>query len=108
MRREYEDLRRPFAVTAAVPYTDVWFFPNVRAHPGKHPCEKPGALLRHIITASSRDGATVLDAFMGTGSTGIAARQLGRNFIGIELDADYHAIAERRIEEAQEQIRLPL
>lgn len=100
LKQEYEALRRPFAVTADVPYTDVWDFAVVQAYPGKHPCEKPQALLRHIITASSRPGAVVLDAFAGSGSTGIACAALGRKFIGIEMDPKYHAQASARIEAA--------
>lgn len=53
LRAEYETLRRPFTVSADVPYTDVWTFPTVAHYPGKHPCEKPAALLDHVITASS-------------------------------------------------------
>jgi site-specific DNA-methyltransferase (adenine-specific) len=101
LRREYEDLRRPFAVTADVPYTDVWNFPTVSAYPGKHPCEKPLAMMEHIIRTSSREGATVLDCFMGSGVTGEAARNLGREFIGIELDEHYCEIAAARIRHAQ-------
>ena len=97
LRRDYEDLRRPFAVTADVPYTDVWDFPTVQAYAGKHPCEKPQALLRHIITASSRPGAVVLDAFAGTGSTGMACKALGREFIGVEMSEAYAATARTRI-----------
>ena len=103
LRREYEDLRRPFSVTADKPFTDVWDFQPVAHYPGKHPCEKPQSLLRHIIETSSKPGAVVLDCFMGTGSTGIACAKLGRNFIGIEIDPDYYALAERRIREAQAQ-----
>ena len=101
LRREYEDLRRPFNVTADVPYTDVWTFKTVNAYPGKHPTEKPLAMMRHIIEASSREGATVLDCFMGGGTTGKAAQELGRDFIGIEKDAKYFAQARRRIEQVQ-------
>jgi len=97
LRREYEDLRRPFAVTADVPYTDVWTFPTVQAYPGKHPCEKPLEMLEHIVRASSREGATVLDAFMGSGNTGKAAQGLGRSFIGIELSEHWHQVAGERI-----------
>ncbi len=107
LRREYEDLRRPFNVTADVPYTDVWTFKTVNAYPGKHPTEKPLPLMKHIIAASSREGATVLDCFMGSGTTGKAARDLGRNFIGIELDPHYFAIAEKRIANAQPPLLLP-
>ena len=105
LRREYEDLRRPFSVTADVPYTDVWTFPTVQAYPGKHPAEKPQALLRHIIAASSKPGAVVLDAFAGSGSTGIAARELGRDFIGIEKDNTWVDYARERIAKAAEQAR---
>jgi adenine-specific DNA-methyltransferase len=101
LRKDYEDLRRYFAVTADVPFTDVWTFKTVSHYPGKHPCEKPQELLRHIITASSKPGAVVLDAFMGTGSTGVACTELGRSFIGIELDSGYCETARKRITEHQ-------
>jgi len=106
LRREYEDLRRPFAVTADVPYTDVWDFPTVQAYKGKHPCEKPEALLSHIIKTSSRPGDLVLDCFAGGGSTGCAAVKLGRRFIGVELDPHWAAVAERRIAAATAQAAL--
>jgi site-specific DNA-methyltransferase (adenine-specific) len=99
LRKDYEDLRRPFGVSSSVPYTDVWSFDVVQGYKGKHPCEKPQKLLRHIIAASSRPGAMVLDCFMGSGSTGKACRELGRNFIGIELDADYFKKASAYINE---------
>ncbi len=97
LRREYEALRRPFAVTADVPYTDVWTFPTVQAYKGKHPCEKPQALLRHIITASSRPNAVVLDPFVGSGSTGEAALALGRRFVGIEMSEHWVTQARARL-----------
>lgn len=86
LRQQYEELRRPFAVTDDVPYTDVWTFPTVSHYQGKHPCEKPAELLEHIIKASSRPGAVVLDSFAGSGSTLLAAKKLGRDYIGIEID----------------------
>jgi len=85
LRKEYDELRRPFFVSAKVPYTDVWDFETVGNYPGKHVCEKPAPMLRHIISASSKPGAVVLDAFGGSGSTANAARQLGRRAISIEL-----------------------
>ena len=97
LRQQYEDLRRPFNVTADVPYTDVWTFPTVSHYPGKHPCEKPAALLEHIIKSSTRPGAVVLDCFTGSGSTGAAAVSLGRNFIGIEIDSHWCAFARDRL-----------
>jgi len=96
LRREYEDLRRPFNVTADVPYTDVWTFPTVQAYPGKHPAEKPQALLRHIIEASSKPGAVILDAFAGSGATAIAAQGMGRGFVGIEKDEQWAEYARAR------------
>jgi len=97
LRREYEDLRRPFAVTAAVPYTDVWTFPAVAAYKGKHPCEKPAAMMEHIVRTSSRPGGVVLDCFMGSGVTGEAALKLGRQFIGMEMDPGTFASASARV-----------
>ena len=97
LRKDYEELRRPFSVSRDVPYTDVWSFPVVQHYKGKHPCEKPQDLLRHAISSTTRPGATVLDCFMGSGSTGIACRELGRNFIGIELDPEYFRKASEAI-----------
>jgi site-specific DNA-methyltransferase (adenine-specific) len=88
LKAEYESLRRPFYVTDEVPYTDVWTFAPVQYYPGKHPCEKPADLLEHIISSSSRKNAVVLDAFMGSGSTGKACLMLNRQFIGIEMEEE--------------------
>ncbi|PKG37316.1 DNA-methyltransferase [Psychromonas sp. Urea-02u-13] len=87
LRQQYEDLRRPFSVTSEVPYTDVWTYPPVAYYPGKHPCEKPADLLDHVILTSSQEGQVVLDAFMGSGSTGKECIKLNRQFIGIEMEA---------------------
>jgi site-specific DNA-methyltransferase (adenine-specific) len=106
LRREYEDLRRPFTVSADVPYTDVWTFPTVQSYPGKHPCEKPAAMLEHIITASSRPGAVVLDCFAGSGSTLAAAKKLGRQYIGIEIDPHWCDVARGRLGQVQEFVTL--
>lgn len=62
-----------------------------------HPTEKPVALMERLILASTNEGDTVLDFTMGSGTTGVAAKNLGRSFIGIELDPDYFAIAKERI-----------
>ena len=74
-----------------------------------HPTQKPVALMAWCMErAKIPVGATVLDPFMGSGTTGVACVQTGRNFIGIEIDPGYFAIAQRRIAEAQQQIPLPL
>ena len=94
---QYEYLRRPFSVSKDQPFTDVWTFEPVSNYKGKHPCEKPQDLLRHAISSTTRPGAIVLDCFLGSGSTGITCRELGRNFIGIELDPDYFRKASEAI-----------
>jgi adenine-specific DNA-methyltransferase len=106
LRTQYEDLRRPFNVTPDVPYTDVWTFRTVQAYEGKHVCEKPLALMEHIILASTRPGAIVFDPFMGSGSTGVAAVLNGRSFIGCEMDAKHFANASARIRKHKAQPRL--
>ena len=63
-----------------------------------HPTEKPVNLIELYITNSCKEGNLVLDPFMGAGSTGVAAVNLNRNFIGIELDEGYFEIAKERIE----------
>ena len=89
LRREYDDLRRPFTVSADVPYTDVWTYPTVpsaRRGEVRHPCTKPLEMMEHIVATSSRPGDVVLDCFLGSGSTAVAARNLGRDFIGCDMD----------------------
>jgi site-specific DNA-methyltransferase (adenine-specific) len=98
LRAEYESLRRPFSVSADVPYTDVWDFKTVTYRHGKHVCEKPLDLCRHIVRSSSRAGGTVLDAFCGSGSMGEAALLEGRNFIGCEKDGVWAERAGVRLE----------
>lgn len=65
----------------------------------EHPTQKPVALLKYLIKTYTREGETVLDNCMGSGSTGVAANNLNRAFIGMELDRDYFKIAEQRINE---------
>lgn len=64
---------------------------------GKHPTQKPVALMEHFIKLLSNPGDTVLDPFMGSGSTGVAALNAKRNFIGIELNEEYFNLAYKRI-----------
>ena len=63
----------------------------------KHPTEKPVDLMKLYVGNSSQVGDTVLDPFMGVGSTGVACKELNRNFIGVELDKHYFDIATKRI-----------
>ena len=68
-----------------------------------HETQKPVALLEYLICTYTNDGETVLDFTMGSGSTGVACVNTGRNFIGIELDEGYFQIAKKRIESIKEQ-----
>lgn len=71
--------------------------------PGKvHPTQKPEGLMAYFVRTYAPEGGTVLDFAMGSGTTGVAAVNTGRNFIGIERDPGYFEIAERRIYEAYE------
>jgi site-specific DNA-methyltransferase (adenine-specific) len=71
-----------------------------------HPTVKPIALMSWLIKLIASPGATVLDPFMGSGTTGVAAVQEGRDFIGIEREAEYLAIAEARVAHASKQLAL--
>ncbi len=65
---------------------------------GLHPTQKPVALLEYLVKTYTQEGDTVLDFTMGSGTTGVACKNLGRDFIGIELDESYYNIAKERIE----------
>ena len=65
-----------------------------------HPTEKPVSLMKQLIQCNVGD--LVLDPFMGSGTTGVACKELGRNFIGIEIDPKYFKIAQQRIKNTQE------
>ena len=62
-----------------------------------HTTQKPIWLMKEILQVLSNEGDTVLDPFMGSGSTGVACKELGRNFIGVELDKQYFDIATKRV-----------
>lgn len=75
--------------------------PNGERHFGKHPTQKPESLIQHFVEILSNPGDTVLDPFMGSGTTGVVSKRSGRNFIGIELDEQYFNMAKTRIEETR-------
>lgn len=75
--------------------------PNILGGKKTHPTEKPVELNEIFISNSSDEGETVLDPFMGTGSCGVACKNLARNFIGIEIDEKYFNIAKERLEERE-------
>ena len=105
LRREYEELRRPF--NADTQTFDVIEWPIVNSTENTdHPTTKPLGLMRRIITVITNPGQVILDCCMGSGTTGVACAQTGRNFIGIEIDENYFKIAEKRINKARQQLRL--
>ena len=71
-----------------------------------HPCPKPDGWMRWAVDLGSRRGDVVLDPFMGSGTTGVACAQLGRKFIGIEIEPKYFDIARERIDNAHRQARM--
>lgn len=85
----YEDAIRVFAMDATKEFTDVWTFPSVRPYKGKHPAEKPAAMLEHAIEATTYPGDIVLDCFGGSGSTALAALKLGRRTIAMEIESKW-------------------
>ena len=72
----------------------------------KHPCPKPEAYCNWLVSRSAENGGTILDPLMGSGTTGVACANLGRKFIGIEIEEKYFDIACERITAAQAQGRL--
>jgi site-specific DNA-methyltransferase (adenine-specific) len=72
----------------------------------EHPTQKPEKLLAKLILASSREGETVLDPFLGSGTTSVTAKKLKRNFIGIELEEYFCQLAEKRLELAENDTKI--
>ncbi|MDV6375074.1 DNA-methyltransferase [Deinococcus arenicola] len=88
-------------------YDKFFLVPKVRQAKdafNSHPTLKPTHLMRHLIKLLTVQGQTVLDPFMGSGSTGVAALETGRDFIGYELEEEYFRIAQRRFAAAQKEV----
>ena len=79
-------------------YVETSVAPNGEKRFGKHPTQKPEKLISFFVEVLSNKNNTVLDPFMGSGTTGVVSKRLNRDFIGIELDKDYYKIAEKRIQ----------
>ena len=104
LRQEYESLRQEYESLRQVHNLDqnhnnVWRLTSQRGE-NLHPCQKPEKLIERIIRVSSNPGQKVLDCFMGSGTTGVAAKKLNRDFIGIERDKKYFDLAKSRIDKA--------
>jgi len=98
LRQEYERLRRPFHPPKN--YTNVWKTKITTSIEGGtiHPTQKPVQIIERMLNTSSDKGMTVLDPFMGSGTTAIAAIRNNRHFIGFELDPDYYKQACERVD----------
>lgn len=94
----YEDAIRFFQTNGSCLFTDVWDFPSVRPYKNKHPAEKPIALLEHVIKSTTYEGDIVLDCFAGSGNTAIAALNLGRLAVAIEIDPKWLAISKSKFQ----------
>lgn len=96
----------PFLATGKGRRADTFIQKLNQVSEVNHPCPKPDNVMRWIVDRTVFEGDTILDPFMGSGTTGVACVQTGRNFIGIEIDEGYFKIAEKRIHDAQQQMRL--
>ncbi|NMC00170.1 MAG: site-specific DNA-methyltransferase, partial [Thermoanaerobaculaceae bacterium] len=74
---------------------------NAERHKTEHPTEKPEKLLERILLIGSKENDTVMDPFMGSGTTGVVAKRFNRNFIGFEIDEKYFEMAKKRIEKTE-------
>ena len=96
-----------FGVVPTVSYNNTYYpksivqFSTASRVEHYHPTQKPVALMEYLIRTYTNEGETVMDSCMGSGTTGVACVNTGRNFIGIEKDAAYFEIAKQRIETAQ-------
>ena len=86
---------------------NVWWIPvtpKQEKWAGAHPTQKPVELLRRIILACTKPGETVLDPFLGSGTTSFVAKMLGRNSIGIEKEEKYKPVIKKRLSHPQKKI----
>jgi site-specific DNA-methyltransferase (adenine-specific) len=97
LRREYEELRRYFALRQGHPKTDLWEFPTQTTDRPNHPTPKPLELIRFMVEISARPGSVIVDPFMGSGTTLLAAKLEGRRAIGIEINEEYCELAANRL-----------
>ena len=99
LRQEYEALRRPF--NADKKTWDVIEFPIIGGDENtEHPTTKPLGLYRRILSVITEPNQVVLDCCMGSGTAGVVALELGRSFLGCEIDPKYFSIAQARIKKA--------
>jgi site-specific DNA-methyltransferase (adenine-specific) len=91
-----KDMMHAFGQLVSDAWTDIHRIKHNKRR-DEHPCQLPIHLLERVILMSTDPGDVVLDPFLGTGTTAIAAKQLGRHYIGLELDENYARIAEQKL-----------
>lgn len=90
----------PFGPLVSDVWTDIHRIRHKKRR-DKHPCQLPIPLIERLLLFSSDEGDIVFDPFVGTGTTAIAAKRLGRRFIGIDIDPNYVEIANKKLEETE-------
>ncbi len=96
-RDEYVNGTLKDGITMPDVWTDIHALPHNSKEKVNHPTQKPIKLMERIVSLFTNKGDTILDFCMGSGSTGVACKNLNRNFIGIELDTNYYNIAKERL-----------
>lgn len=96
-----KDQMHPYGMLVSDVWTDIHRIRH-RKRRDDHPCQLPTPLLERLILMVTDDGDLVFDPFVGTGTTAVAAKKLGRKYVGIDLDKEYVRIAEKNIKEATE------
>lgn len=99
-KKYYFDYQMAKTINGGKQMRNLWEI-NAQRHLTEHPTEKPEILLERILLLGSQQGDTVLDPFLGSGTTGVVAKRLKRNFIGFELNPTYFEIAKNRIEQVK-------
>ncbi|MDO7252333.1 DNA-methyltransferase [Helicobacter cappadocius] len=92
-----KSILHPFGPLCSDVWTDIHRIRHIK-YRDEHPCQLPIHLLERIILMSTEEGDLILDPFMGTGTTAVAAKRLGRRFLGFEKDIQYSEIAQKKIE----------
>ena len=105
-RKEYNEGILKEGVSLSDVWTDIPALPHNSKEKTNHPTQKPISLMERIVSISTNEGDVVLDGCMGSGSTGVACLNLGRDFIGFEIDKGFYDIAKERISEVQNEIKL--
>ena len=108
LRKDYGGKKHrlhPFGPIVSDVWTDLYRIKHNKRR-DRHPCQLPIPLMERIILMSTDEGDVVLDPFMGTGTTAVAAKRLGRNYIGTDIDANYVRIASTHADEVQSKSKI--